>query len=379
MSRLSFAVALAASLFVSNTATAQTPLRKTSVTIVGDQFHINGKPTYAGREWNGNKIEGLLLNSRMVQGIFDDLNEKTRSRWIYPDTKQWDPERNTSEFVAAMPEWRKHGLLAFTISLQGGSPQGYSQDQPWHNSAIEPDGSLRSDYMQRLEKILDRADELGMVAILTIFYFGQDQRLKDEAAVKLAVENTVDWIYDRGYTNVLLEIANECDNIKYDREIIRAPRIHELIDVAHHRAAQRAKSAQRPATADQRPPHPLYVSASYNGGAIARENLVKVADFILMHGNGVAQPPRIAGMARQARQVKGYEPMPVLITEDDHFDFDKPMNNMLAAVSQYCSWGFFDPGISNYKDGYQCPPVNWGINTPRKKAFFALVKEITGE
>ena len=38
------------------------------------------------------------------------------------------------------------------------------------------------------------ADELGMIAILGIFYFGQDQRLTDETAVKRAVDNTVDWV-----------------------------------------------------------------------------------------------------------------------------------------------------------------------------------------
>src|SRR5262245_43137095 len=155
--------------------------RRTAVAIKGEQFLINGKLTYAGRKWKGHKIEGLLFNSRMVQGIFDDRNPKTVKQWAYPDTGKWDAERNTREFVAAMPAWRKHGLLAFTINLQGGSPQGYSKEQPWHNSAIESDGSLRKDYLARLEKILDKADELGMVAILGLFYFGQDERLKDEA------------------------------------------------------------------------------------------------------------------------------------------------------------------------------------------------------
>jgi len=114
----------------------QIPVRRTQVTIQGDAFFINGKPTYAGRTWNGKKIEGLLLNSRMVQGTFDDLNLETAKRWVYPDTKTWDPDRNTNEFVAAMPEWRKHGLLAITLNFQGGSPEGYSIDQPWHNSAF---------------------------------------------------------------------------------------------------------------------------------------------------------------------------------------------------------------------------------------------------
>ena len=67
--------------------------RKTLVEIRGDQFFINGKATYEKRIWKGLKIEGLLLNSRMVQGIFDDLNPETAGIWAYPDTKKWDPKQ----------------------------------------------------------------------------------------------------------------------------------------------------------------------------------------------------------------------------------------------------------------------------------------------
>ena len=123
----------------------------------------------------------------MVQGIFDDRNPATRPMWDYPDGP-WDPDRNTAEFVAAMPAWRDAGLLAFTLNLQGGSPQGYSKDQPWHNSAFEADGRLRDDYLRRLETILERADELGMVVIAGLFYFGQDHRLADESAVVAATD-----------------------------------------------------------------------------------------------------------------------------------------------------------------------------------------------
>src|SRR5262245_60088329 len=116
---------------------------RTEVAIRGDSFLINGDLTYKGRLWRGKKIEGLLLNSRMVQAIFDDLNPQTVANWAYPDTKRWDAERNVREFIAAMPDWRKHGLLAITLNLQGGSPRGYSNTQPWHNSAITPEGALR--------------------------------------------------------------------------------------------------------------------------------------------------------------------------------------------------------------------------------------------
>jgi len=120
------------------------------------------------------------------------------------------------------------------------------------------------------------------------------------------------------------------------------------------------------------------VSTSFGGGTVARENVVRSADFILVHGNGVGDPKRIAEMVRRCRRVPGYSPKPILFNEDDHFDFDKPMNNMVAAVSEYAGWGYFDPGKSNYADGYQCPPAQWRINTPRKQGFFGLLREMTG-
>jgi hypothetical protein len=266
------------------------------------------------------------MNSRMVQGVFDDLNPATAGRWAYPDTKRWDPARNTREFVAAMPEWRKHGLLAFTINLQGGSPQGYSKDQPWHNSAFTPAGGLRNDYFNRLRTILDKADELGMVAIVGLFYFGQDERLTDDAAVTQGVDNALDWLAVQGYRNVLVEVNNEC-NVRYDHAILQPARVHELV-----------------------------------------------------HGNGVADPARIAGMVKATRAVPGYTPKPVLFNEDDHFDFDRPVNNFTAAVGEYASWGFFDYRMAGegFDDGYQSVPVNWGISSPRKRVFFALLRDITG-
>ena len=80
--------------FASTLAAAE---RKTEVEIRGEKFHINGQPTYAGRTWRGHAIEGLLINSRMVQATFDDLNPATRDRWRYPDTDRWDPEQTGHE------------------------------------------------------------------------------------------------------------------------------------------------------------------------------------------------------------------------------------------------------------------------------------------
>jgi hypothetical protein len=342
------------------TAAAQS---RTAVSIRGAEFLINGKPTYAGRSYKGMKIEGLLMNVRAVQATFDDLNPETRSRWVYPDTKKWDPERNVREFIAALPEWKKNGLLAFTVNLQGGSPEGYSKGQPWENTAIDPEGNLRPAYMDRMARVLKRADELGMVAIVGYFYFGQDQRVKDEAAVRRAVANATNWLLDTGHRNILVEIDNECNVKAYDHDILKPARVHELIEMAKglNRGGRR-----------------LLVGTSYGGGTPAEADVIKASDFLLLHGNGPDDPARIRKMIKTTRSVSTYRPMPVLINEDDHFRFDEQENHMMTALSEYVSWGYFEPGKSNYVDGHQCPPVNWGINTPLKKQFFAKLKEVTG-
>lgn len=330
---------------------------RTEIAIRGDQFLLNGKPTYAGRSWKGKKIEGLLFNSRMIQGIFDDRNSLTMDRWKYPDTGKWDAKRNTQEFIAAMPEWRKHGLLSFTIGMQGGSPEGYSKTQPWETGAFRGDGFIYPEYLDRLQRILEKADELGMAPILSVFYFGQDERLENEKAVRAALKNTVDFVLARDFRNVLLEVANECDNRAYEQALLKP----ELIPLLIRDVKAMTRRGRR-----------LLVGTSFNGGRIPAEAVVAASDFVILHGNGVKDPVLIAQMVQRVRKQPSYKPKPILFNEDDHFDFDKPENNFTAAVNEYASWGYFDP------EGYQTPPVRWGLDTERKQGFFRLLKEITG-
>ena len=57
----------------------------TRVSIEGEKFLIDGKPTYRGQTFRDYPIEGLLLNSRMIQATSDDANLERRQRWAYPD------------------------------------------------------------------------------------------------------------------------------------------------------------------------------------------------------------------------------------------------------------------------------------------------------
>lgn len=362
---------------------------RTEVSIQANMFYINGKPTYEGRYWNGNRVEGLLLNSRMVQGIFDDENPETRPTFHYPDTGEWSADRNTNEFVAAMPSWKAHGLNSFTVNLQGGSPTGYG-NKKWINSAFNAYGSLKPAYMDRLERILEKADELQMVVILGYFYFGQDQVLKDEEAVKKGVFNATRWVLEKGFRNVLVEINNECNSNGYNHLILRAKRVHELITLA------------KGVEVDGRR---LLVSTSYGGCYVPHSNVVSVSDYILIHGNsrrddreeeartGIKHPSHfyLQRTIDGTRQVDGFRGQPIVVNEDDHYDYDQSQNNYKLSIESYVSWGYFDfrrigskaeqEGLEEETDikiGYQSVPVDWSISHDRKKAFFEYTKEISG-
>jgi hypothetical protein len=202
-----------------------------------------------------------------------------------------------------------------------------------------------------------------MVVIVGYFYFGQDERLQDEAAVLRATDDATKWLLDGAWRNVLVEVNNECNVAAYDHEILKPRRVPELIS--------RVSSARHEGRR-------LLVGTSYGGGAVPGKEVARVSDFLLLHGNGVKDPARIGEMVRQARAVAG-APKPILFNEDDHFDFDKAENNFVAAIAAGASWGYFDFRMTGEgpEAGYQSVPVDWGISSSRKRAFFNLLAEIT--
>jgi hypothetical protein len=350
----------------------------TEIQIQGRQFLIDGAPTYRGVTHRGEAVEGLLLNSRMVQAIFDDENPATAHHWRYPDTGVWDPDRNTDEFCAALPEYRRHGLLAVTVGLQGGG----SMYQPevfdhYVNSAFDRRGALKAAYAGRLRRVLDAADAAGMVVIVNYLYWRQIDKLEGDAAVRRAVEEATDWLLRTGHRNVLVDVVNE---FHPGQGLLRAGGIHELIEIVQQ------------TTVDGRR---LLASASVHPEKLLPDGRWQtVQDFYLPHGNDLW-----ADELRQAlRQIQdsppfSANPRPILINEDSiHLD------SLEAAVGEYSSWGYYSQGYGcggwqhgrfdwlargredRYQDlsGFQTVPVNWSINTPAKRAFFDRVAAITG-
>lgn len=349
---------------------------KTTVEIDGTDFVINGRKTYAGRVHEGRRVEGLLLNARMIQAIFDDEHPQTRELWAYPDTGRWDPERNTDEFCAALPTYRAYGLLGVTVGLQAGGPLYTAPAYDTYvATAFRPDGSLKDAWLQRLHRVLRAADDAGLVVIVNYFYWRQE-RFESEAAVKRATENATRWLLETGFRNVMVDVRNE---IKEAEALLQSRRVHELMRIV------------RETTRDGR--RLLVGVSTHPENHLPAGEWPAYADFFMPHGND-QQPER---WRRDLRAFKESSPMrerprPVMCNEDSTFT-----ENLDVSVDEGCSWGYYSQGYgagafhgkfdwgakpreTRYEElsGFQTLPVNWGINTEEKRKFFGRVKEITG-
>ena len=350
----------------------------TVIDIDGTGFLLNGHPTYQGRSYHGQSISGLLFNSRMVQAIFHDACAETRPHWQYPDTGQWDPDRNTDEFCQMLPVYRSHGLLGVTVGLQGGgaiySPDVYDR---YDNSAYRPDGSFRPAYFDRLKRVLRAADQCGMVVIVNYFYWKHVERIPDDETICEITEKVTDWLLSTGYRNILVDVANEAGEF-WNRELFSAGNVHRLLEIVQNTTVRGRR---------------LLAGVSSAGGeAVPSGRWLELEDFSMPHGNGLT-PNELKSKIKRLRKTPQYRkrPRPVLINEDSIF-----VDNLEAAVESYASWGFYCQGYgSRYRDrmdwtkwareeqfedlsGFQTPPVNWGINTDRKRRFFEKLREITG-
>ena len=278
--------------------------------IDGDRWLVGGRPVNAG-----SPAEGLLMNVRMVNALFEDEGEPGDSL-----PAGFDPEENTEEFIRRMPEYVASGVDAFTVSLQGGMP-GYEGAV---NSAFAAEGSLRGGYIARVARVIEAAERNGAVVILSCLYQRQHSHaraLEDRRAVRRAVAGVAAWIRSRGYTNVVLEIANEYGHSGYgmwpDSEWLRSPAGQaELIDVAHREAPG------------------LKVSTSGMGDGTVAPAVAAAADFVLLHFNNT--PLEGIGPAIAAARAYG---KPVVVNEDDKVG-EEGARAAALSVQHGAGWGF---------------------------------------
>lgn len=351
-------------------------LKEMLLEIREQDFWIDGKPTYPGRRHLTHRIEGLLMNARMVQAIFDDENPDTRSLWAYPDTQEWDAERNTDEFCDMLPAYHRCGLLAVTVGMQGGgpcyTPEVYNH---YRASAFHPNGLLKDAWMKRLVRVLNAADATGMVVILNLFY-GAQAKFESDAAIHRAARSTLEFLLEGGWQNVILDLKNE---VLPGAGTLESDGICKLF--------------QTLADIRRDTPGVFLATSTFPKHHLLAEKWTDWIDLWLVHGND-SSPDELAAEIDQIKHSSGFraKPMPVLINEDSiHLD------NLEAAVAAGASWGYYDQGYGSgafqgrfewsvqpretrFADlsGFQTPPINWHLNTPHKISFFDRLARITG-
>lgn len=248
---------------------------QTRVSIEGTRWRINGEPTNAG-----SACEGLLMNVRMVNATFEDRNRD-----------DFDADENTDRFIASIAEYAAAGVNAFTLCLQGGMP-GY---EGANNTAFAEDGTLRPEYLSRVERVIRACDRQGMAVILGLYYQRQSGRLRDEDAVRAGVVHATRWVRARGFSNVMIEIANEYPHQGFVHDVIRE----------HHGQAELIRLAKRTA------PELLVTSSGYGDGRIAAE-VAQACDFLTPHWNGT----KVGEIAARLKDLNRYQ-KPVVCNEDD--------------------------------------------------------------
>lgn len=310
---------------------------KSVLSIEGSRFLINERLTYDECSQCPETYKGLLMNARFIQGIFDDAADRQRFNRF---GKQFGPEKNTEELIAALPEWYEAGLRAITVGFQGGGPCFTLNSNTIENNPFSSDGrTMDSKYLLRMKKIIDAADEIGMAVIVSFFYGPQSRFLEDDRAVMEATKTASNWLRENHFTNVIIEVANEhdIDAYKIHPILFNDTGIVELIQIARRESGG------------------LPVGCS-GTGAYFSDSITNASDVILIHGNNMSRQE----FYNQIKKVKNLQPnRPIVCNEDS-----QALSGMQVALDAGVSWGYYNNMTK------QEPPVSWGI-TAGEDYFFA--------
>lgn len=311
---------------------------KTVVGISGDRFTINGAITYQDIPGSNPASHGLLWNQRLIQGIFDDSGN--RALYNQMALEQFLPDKNTDALIAALPAWYAYGMRAFTVGFQGGWPVGMTEVEDIENNPFGAEGlTLDPAYADRMHRLITAADEAGMVVIVNILYWAQAKKMKTGRDIRNAVSTAARFLKEKGYTNVMLDVANEYDiSLNGAHAIVQtAEGIASLIDLA------RAESGGM-------------LTASSGGGGTVDGQVADASDYVLVHGNGLTRGEYHDFLLRAVKLAKG---KPVLCNEDSPC-----CTRVDVALNAGTSWGYYN----NYTK--QIPPCFFGV-TEGEDLFFA--------
>ena len=261
--------------------------------------------TYSGPAYR-HEAQGKIMNIRLANALFLD-------EWMHE--RPFDPEFNTDAVIQALDFYKNHGVLMINVSLQGAqagydkSVNGIDRENAYrlgpgrgaYVSAFRPDGTLKPDWLARLERLLRAADQRGMFVNLMYFFHGQSGQFRSTAAIHDAAVNITDWLIAHNFRNVIVDVANEHDlpGPQWEFKGYIPQNIIPLIDDVR----ERFKNAD----------YVLPIGTSSDGRMRYPLSLQGQVDVLLVHGDGRSPEEKIRRVAELNQAQR-----PVLITEDDN-------------------------------------------------------------
>ena len=266
-----------------------------------DRFYVRGSAgstwqlTYSGSAYR-RQARGKLMLLRLAQSLFDDERLEGQA---------FDPDRNTQQVIDALDFYKQHGVLAISVGLQGDNPRyndqvkGVSGKEAATDgnkkgalvSAFRSDGSLKPEWLSRLERLLTAANERGMVVCLVYFHPRQDEIFEAPRMIATAAKNITDWLIEKNFRNVVINVADEwdLDGRSWDHARFIPDNIDRFVELIRERFNH----------AD----YTLPIGAASSGRMTYPDSLAQVCDVVLLHGNG-RTPGEKLGRLRQFQATK---------------------------------------------------------------------------
>ena len=143
------------------------------VSVDGDSIRLNGRDV---------KIIGLRTSNALVS------------------------DAAANQLIDALDQYKKFGVNTISVFFMGsrfGDVKGF-----------RPDATIDADCARRMSRIIEAADQRGMIVIVGCFYWSTSKAKEELAPWKqndanTAIANTVRWLKQRDYRNVILDPDNE--------------------------------------------------------------------------------------------------------------------------------------------------------------------------
>lgn len=172
---------------------ASTGASEYTLSVQEDEIQLNGQPI---------KIIGLRCSNALIS------------------------DATTDQLIEHLDEFKSYGVNTVSVFFMGsrfGDVKGYRVD-----------ASLDPTYAARMSRIIEAADERGMIVLVGCLYWSTSRAKEDlqgewtQEDANRAVANTVRWLSDNDYRNVFVDVDNE--GMAHDAT---GWSIETMIDAAH--------------------------------------------------------------------------------------------------------------------------------------------------